>query len=492
MQETTQPFLFDRDNLKQVFGDWRRKELLEKHGYKTLTDLYHTLIAQKSQWAEYILGLPGTGKTTFAVHCLWAQVIETKEDINNLLTLNFDKMVFITCDIEEEIAQNARKITLLHTSSTRVGLQRKQRDEAIHEGESETSFGRVAGSVARVSTDDSITISRLKTDYAEKSHIIVYKSNTPDNRDEKKDIQVKNLSDKKKYNEEWVVAASGKWTPAQVVHINHQLKHVVSLAQEKWLASFAVIGQNSWDEYDLGLTQHERIKIMNLELDGKLQFITTSTPKFIKNNQGKVIKIVPEKSTAILGKERLPAGFTEGTYEELLTQYPDFIKHKNAYAVKAFAGYNFVNIGTVPMEWSEASISATFIRRCLVEWNIEAIKPYLSPAIFSVLTLPYNLEVLQRRYSLIQERDQMVSENKEELIKKYKSVDPISKQPLVTKKWEPAILNKKHATSCKNRRDQAKIMTYLQGIDQMMRESERVIVKKYGKLIYAEENKLQF
>ncbi|HBB03565.1 TPA: hypothetical protein DCZ39_01490 [Patescibacteria group bacterium] len=89
---------------------------------------------------------------------------------------------------------------------------------------------------------------------------------------------------------------------------------------------------------------------MNLELGDALQFITTSTPKFIKNNQGKIIKIVPEKSTAILGKERLPAGFTGGTYEELLMQYPDFIKHKNAYAVKAFAGYNLINIGTISME----------------------------------------------------------------------------------------------------------------------------------------------
>ncbi len=49
MQNTTKPFLFDRDNLKQVFGDRRRKELLEKYGYKTLTELYRTLIDQKSQ-----------------------------------------------------------------------------------------------------------------------------------------------------------------------------------------------------------------------------------------------------------------------------------------------------------------------------------------------------------------------------------------------------------------------------------------------------------
>jgi hypothetical protein len=30
-----------------------------------------------------------------------------------------------------------------------------------------------------------------------------------------------------------VVTASGKWTPAQIVHIEHQLKQVLSLSQEK-------------------------------------------------------------------------------------------------------------------------------------------------------------------------------------------------------------------------------------------------------------------
>jgi hypothetical protein len=44
MQETIKPLLFDRDNLKQIFGDRRNKELLKKHGYKTTEDLFQSLI----------------------------------------------------------------------------------------------------------------------------------------------------------------------------------------------------------------------------------------------------------------------------------------------------------------------------------------------------------------------------------------------------------------------------------------------------------------
>ncbi|MFA6256093.1 MAG: hypothetical protein WC606_02815 [Candidatus Absconditabacterales bacterium] len=493
MQETIKPLLFDRDNLKQIFGDRRNKELLKKHGYKTTEDLFQSLIDHGSLGAEYIIGLPGVGKTTFVLQCMGAQMIKTKEDIHALLTLQFDTMVFVTSDVEDRIAKNASRITLLHTSSERLGLQRQQRDEDIQEGESETAFGRQAGSVAKVTTDASILISRLKTDYQNKSRIVVYKNNNPDNWDEKKDIPVSNLSDKRKYVEEGVIAASGKWAPAQIVHIEHQLKKVLSLAQEKGFASFAIIGQNSGGAYDLGLTQRERSKIINLVLDEKLQFITVGTPKFVKDDEGKVIKIIPEKSRAVLGKERLPVGFAAGSYQELLDAYPEFFKHKDAYAVKSFAGYNFINIGNVSMEGSDESISATFIRKCLVEGNVNAIQPYLSPEIFSALTSPHNLQSLQRRYLLIQERDQKIKKIKEALITRYKHVHPLTHIPLgVNKKSEPIILSKKHADLCEKRSDQAKIMTYLQNINQMLKDAERKIKKEYAKLIYTPENKLNF
>ncbi|MCX6823881.1 MAG: hypothetical protein NT085_02045 [candidate division SR1 bacterium] len=503
MQNSSSTLLFDRDNLRQIFSDWRNKELLKKYGYKIPKDLINALIAQKSQGAEYVVGLPGTGKTTFALRQLGAKAIETKDDIINLLTMNFDNMVFVTCDVEDEIAQNASKITLLHTSSQRIKQQRKQRDEDIQEDISETAFGRQAGSVNKVTTDDSILISKLKTDYADKSDIVVYKSNNPDNRDEKKEICVNRLSDKKKYIEGGVVAASGKRTPAQIVHIEHQLKKVLSLAQDNTLPSFAIITQNSGGQYDLGLTQNERIKIINLVLHNQLQFVTSGTPKFIKNAQGKVVKIIPEKSRAVLGKERLPKGFTEGTYDDIVRDYPNFLYGKtkksddeeatnDAYAVKAFEGYNFLNIGDIPMEGSEESISATFIRKCLVEGNINAIKPYLSPEIFSVLTSPHNLQALQTRYSLIQERDHQLKEKKDELIKKHKQINPLTGEPLLNKKGDLVVLSKKHADACKNRRDQAKIMTYLHTTDQLIKHAERKIKKKYNALIYSPENTLQF
>lgn len=490
MWEITSPLLFDRDNLNHIFSDWRNKEVRNAAGYSSSKQLYQALIEKKSAAAEYVIGLPGVGKTTFAINHLWAQAITTREDVRKLVSMEFDKMIFVTCDVEDQIAQNASNIILLHTSQERIGINRKQRDEIIKNGWSETTFGRHAGWVAKVTTDDTVLISRLKTDYPEKSRIVVYKSNDPSNRDATKDIEIQKLSDKRKYKEEGVVVASGKRTPAQIVHIEHQLKKVLSLSQEKGLTAFAIIGENSWGAYDLGLTQQERIKIINLVLKGQLPFVISGSPKFIKNAHGDVIKIVPEKSRAILGKERLPQWFTTGSTQELIEAYPDFLAHKNAYAVNLFLWYNFINMGDIHMDGSDESISATFIRKCLSEGNIVAIKPYLSPEIFEALSLPHNLQALQRRCLLIQERNQKIKEAKQELVNRYKYTNPLTNQPLLNKKWEPVLLAKKHADKCENRRDQAKIMTYLYMIEEKSKLAEKDIKKKYSKLIYSPENKL--
>jgi len=64
--------------------------------------------------------LPGAGKTKFALLHKNAQKI-TQENIHELLNMqSTKKMVFVTAELEEEIAQQAKEITLIHTSPTRL------------------------------------------------------------------------------------------------------------------------------------------------------------------------------------------------------------------------------------------------------------------------------------------------------------------------------------------------------------------------------------
>ena len=54
------------------------------------------------------------------------------------------------------------------------------------------------------------------------------------------------------------------------------------------------------------------------------------------------------------------------------------------------------------------------------------------------------------------------------------------------------MLTEKHAQKYKERREYAKIMTYIQEVNQIIKHAERTIKKKYKKLIYSKENALNF
>lgn len=501
MNSKTKPLLFDKDNLNEVFRDRRNKELLKKYWYSKTADLYDALIEQKANWSEYIIGLAGSGKTTFALNHMEAQKI-TKENLHTLLSMDFDNMIFVNAEIDDKIAQRAKRITLLHTSPDRINSNREYRDQEIKQDNAQTAFGRSAGSTSKVTTDDSILVSRLKTDYENKSRIIAYKSNDNQNRDNTQEIQVKTwIKEEKKYVEGGVVTASWKRSPPQIVHIEEQLKKVLSLAKEKNLTPYAFMTMNSWWEYDLGLTQNERIKIANLVLKWELPFFTTTQAKFIKNKKWKVIKVIPNKSIAVIWKERLPDWFEKGSYQDLLDNYPEFFKnYQDAYAVRAFEDYNFINMWDIQMEWTQESVSATFVRKNIVEWNIEAIKPYLSPEIFELLTSPENIKALQSRYQLIQKRDDELKEKKSELDKKYKHTNPITWEPVwLNRNWNQIIINKTFANKYwalgsekkTDRRSYAKIMTYIKKVDQIIKSENNKIKKKYKNEIYS-QNKLVF
>ena len=144
------------------------------------------------------------------------------------------------------------------------------------------------------------------------------------------------------------------------------------------------------------------------------------------------------------------------------------------------------------MEDSEESVSATFVRRNLVEGNVQALVPYLSEEVFKVLTLPQNLQAIKRRYVLEEQRKAAETRLKEELNQKYKSVHPITKQPLLKKDGTPKLLDKRVVTKDTPRDEKERVLNYLEAKTKLMNKKIRKQNKSYKEKIYAEKNKLQF
>jgi len=83
-------------------------------------------------------------------------------------------------------------------------------------------------------------------------------------------------------------------------------------------------------------------------------------------------------------------------------------------------------MGDVKMEGTDESVSATFGRESLIKGDIEAARPYFSPEIFEVLTMPQNLEAIRRRYQIVEEYNRKHAE----LIDRYKHRDPVTQERL--------------------------------------------------------------
>ncbi|MDR0861116.1 MAG: hypothetical protein LBO09_09455 [Candidatus Peribacteria bacterium] len=204
------------------------------------------LIERKTKDCEYIVGPAGVGKTTLALSDQYgAKIIETQQDIIDLLTLNFDELVCVTSILDETIAKNAKRITLLHANEERLRQHRALRDAQILEGTSQTAFGRNPGSTQGATIDDDILISRLKKDYEDKSRIISYTSDDVANFDEKKEISVKDgIGDEVKYLQQGITSSSGKFSPIHVVH-EKLLRKGYEFAQEHALPFCILVVRNS-------------------------------------------------------------------------------------------------------------------------------------------------------------------------------------------------------------------------------------------------------
>lgn len=131
-------YLYDLDNIKNQLTGELFTELLKQHKYRNKTDFLNMLQEQKSLGAELIVGLAGTGKTSYAMQKFGAIPISTEEDIRRLFELDSYDMVFTKCLPVGIVAEQAGHITGLVVSPSRLVGQRQRRNQQIVEGTSET------------------------------------------------------------------------------------------------------------------------------------------------------------------------------------------------------------------------------------------------------------------------------------------------------------------------------------------------------------------
>lgn len=277
------------------------------------------------------------------------------------------------------------------------------------------------------------------------------------------------------------------------------------------LRSVLFIAPSPGESYDFGMTQKEKEQCMRiLYSPDQLSICYGGYQPFLQLGERDFVKVIPELSVATLAKDRLPAYF-QGTYQELCAQHPDFMKTtgkvENNSVVKSLHSHRINHFIAGPTLSTDDGVemSATRVRKSLVEREKSELQALLDPRLYERLVSEENLEKIQYRYGLNQEKSQQLASNialqqqvKEELVQK-KHVNPLTGDPMPMgkdkqKSVNKTFLNKKEHTEA----DRKVISTYLDEVEGVYRDQRGVLLEEKKKVesvykarIYSPEVQLQ-
>lgn len=150
-------------------------------------------------------------------------------------------------------------------------------------------------------------------------------------------------------------------------------------------------------------------------------------------------------------------------------------------------------------------MSATRVRKALVEKNKAELQQLLSPALYGALATEANFDAVEHRYHLCLEMEKEKTDNKakQENLKsafdeKYRYVNPLTGEPLVDAEGKPKKLTRAFASKKLSDEEQKKILNYIDELDEQyeqelkdLKQEAKEVEKKYKAQIYAKENMLQ-
>ncbi|MDR3168262.1 MAG: hypothetical protein LBU27_00410 [Candidatus Peribacteria bacterium] len=220
---------------------------------------------------------------------------------------------------------------------------------------------------------------------------------------------------------------------------------------------------------------------------------------------------MPELSVAVLAKDRLPADF-QGSYAELCAQYPEFMqttgKRETNSVVKNLHSHriNHFIAGDTLCTDDGVEMSATRVRKALVEKNTAQLQQLLDPKLYQVLVTTENLERMERRYRLAQERKEKLMSNTDQQLSlkttlaQQKTLNPLTGTPLPIEKGKQKQVNKVFLKKKEySDADKAVIETYLTEIEaqyqqnlQALTQEKKQLENTYKERIRSKENRLQF
>jgi hypothetical protein len=130
--------------------------------------------------------------------------------------------------------------------------------------------------------------------------------------------------------------------------------------------------------------------------------------------------------------------------------------------------FNHFIAGSVIATEDGEAMSATRVRKALVERNKAELQQLLAPELYTALVTEKNLDAVERRYHLCLEMEKEKAENKikqeqlkSEFDKQYRYTNPLTGKPLLDAKQTQKKLTKSFASKKMSLEDQNTIINYI-------------------------------
>lgn len=402
------PITLDQDHIRQLCRDEKINEYTLRKDYhvSSVSKIFDLLTSSTSCVDTYILGVAGVGKSKYALEELNGCYTSSLRELYDAVYENHRPIVAINAEVPRpELVQAAQEIHIIDAPSSQIYFQRESRWLF----DTFTNFGRSKHQTLGASVSIAIAKAICKKHAPDKTSII-YNDNNRSKQPLSIDTTIHSL-----YKN--IVSTSGKFAPPHLWH--------TSMTDEMLTEQLPMRILLAGDLYKEWFTKKEKIKIFSKLYPwvdiSYADIIYYNDEGYLELPDGQVIEIDYTNSIAYLGKERLPAGFTQWPFSHPdITSFIKNEKHIITQPLRMLKQF-WIFKRAKDLTDDDGHLSSSRYRLEMMKDNpdISGMKSRFHPVVRSILSRPEFRDSIRQRLLQIKKYNSILKEKKDLLEKEH-------------------------------------------------------------------------
>lgn len=395
------PIILDQDHIRQLCHDEKINDYTLRNNYhvSSVGKIFDLLSSRTSCVDTYILGVAGVGKSTYALEELNGYYTSSLRELYDAVYEHRRPIIAINAEVPRpELVQAAQEIHIIDAPQSQIYNQRKDRWLS----DTFTNFGRSKHQTLGASVSIAIAKVICKKHAPDKTSII-YNDNNRSKQPLFIDTTIQSL-----YKN--IVSTSGKFAPPHLWHTGM----TDQMIKEQLPMRILLAG----DLYKEWFTKKEKEKIFSqLYPSVDISYadsIHYNDEGYLELSNGQVIEIDYTNSIVYLGKERLPANFTQWSFTHPdITSFIKNEKHTITQPLKQSQQF-WIFKRAKDLTDDDGHLSSSRYRLEMMRDNpdISSMKNRFHPVVRSIISRPDFCDSIRKRLLQIKEYNNILKREK--------------------------------------------------------------------------------